>query len=287
MKIKTLTSGFSLPEIGFGTWTMWGKMQREENYDHSEDVEAIKYAIDNWITHFDTAELYADWYSEEILAEAIQGYDRSKLIIASKVKWSNCSYDDVINCCEASLKRSWVEYFDLYYIHWREDNIDLKETIKALDYLKDQWKIKEITVCNFGLESLKEAQSYTKNKIVANQVHYNLSCRESEISGLLKYCQENDIMIIAWRPLEYGNLIHESEKFLETFTQKYSKTTTQIALNWLISQKNVVTIFKSVNPQHIDENIAASAWNMEENDIENIRTNYPEQVQISAAVPLG
>ena len=234
---KILKSWFSLPEVWFGTWTMWGKMEREENYNEDKDIEAIRYAIDNWMTHFDTAELYADGYSEEILWKAIVWYDRSQLIIASKVRGTKCSYNDVIKSCDESLNRVGIESFDLYYIHWRDKSIDLKETIRALDDLLESGKIKNIAVCNFWVESLKEAQSYTKNKIVANQVHYNLVYRESEVSGLLEYCQNNDVMIVAWRPLEYGNLIEESKEYLSNYVADYWKTESQLTLNWLTSQK--------------------------------------------------
>lgn len=284
---KTLKSWFSLPEIGFGTWTMGWKMEREENYNEVKDIEAIRYAIDNWMTHFDTAELYAEGYSEEILWKAIAWYDRSEFIIASKVRGTKCRYDDVISSCDESLMRMWITSFDLFYIHWRDNSIDLKETMRALDDLLETGKIKNIAVCNFSVESLKEAQSYTKNKIVANQVHYNLVYRELEHSNLLDYCQNNDIMIVAWRPLEYWNLIESNNSYLWEFTEKYSKTNSQIALNWLISQNNVVTIFKSINPEHIDENLWVTWWNLENNDIENIRNNYPWQEKISNAVVLS
>lgn len=283
---KVLSSGFEINKIGFWTWTMWGKREKEENYDDSKDVAAIKYAIERGVTHFDAAELYAEGFSEEILWKAIKNTDRKKLCIASKVMWTNCSYEWVVSSCEKSLERCGLDYFDLYYIHWRAEDMDLKATMRALDILVKEWKIKNIWVCNFRVDSLKEAQGYTNNKIVVNQVHYNLICREPEFSGLLDYCQNNDVMIVAWRPLDYWSLISDKENILSDFKVKYWKSTAQIVLNWLISQDNVVTIFKSTNPEHIDENLWALNWEMEKEDIEYIRKNYPWQLEVSDTVPL-
>ena len=79
--------------------------------------------------------------------------------------------------------------------------------MRALDVLVERGLIKHIGVSNFSVQSFQEAQSYTKNKIVVNQCHYNLQYREPEASGLLKYCQENDVFLQAWRPIELGELI--------------------------------------------------------------------------------
>jgi diketogulonate reductase-like aldo/keto reductase len=101
------------------------------------------------------------------------------------------------------LDRVGIGSFDLYYIHWREEKFDLADCMKALEELVDEGKIKNIGVSNFSTESLKEAQSYCKKyKIVANQVHYNLIFREPESDGLLQYCQDNDVMLVSFRPLE-------------------------------------------------------------------------------------
>ncbi len=286
VKNKKLENGFSLPELWIWTWPMWGYRERDVNNDDKRDIEAIKYAIKSWITHIDTAELYANWYSEKLLSKAIKDFDRKKLIIASKVKWSNASKKAIIEACKNSLKRIGTSYLDLYYIHWRDKKFNLKEMMQAMEELKEKGLIKNIAVSNFNTNSLKEAQKYCKYKIVANQVHYNLIYREPEKDWLLEYCQRNDVFLVAWRPLELWKLANTWNHLLLDMMKKYNKTNEAVAINWLISQKNVITLFKSSNKNHIDKNLLWIWWKMKKEDIENLRKNYKWQIFVSDAVVL-
>ena len=109
---KKLICGFEMPVYGLGTWQMGGRKEADPLNDDKADVEAIKYAIDSGVTHFDTAENYAAGHSEELLGGAIKGYERSKLFIVSKVGRNKLKYQDLIQSAEESLKRVGTEYFD-------------------------------------------------------------------------------------------------------------------------------------------------------------------------------
>lgn len=285
--VKKLQNGFFMPEYGLGTWQMGGRKERDFRNDDKADIEAIKTAIDLNITHIDTAEAYADGHTETLLAEAIKGYDRSKLFIVSKVQTTHLTYERVLQSCRDSLKRLQTDYLDLYLLHGYSSDFPLKGSVQALSELKDQGLAREIGVCNFGSQHLEEAQSYTKHKIVCDQVHYNLQFREPERSGLLKYCQKNDVMLIAWRPIGKGNLLQDIPDILKSMCEKYEKTPAQIAINWLISQQNVVTLSKTRDKQHLLENFGALGWHMENEDIDRLRNEYPDQEDISDVVPLG
>ena len=165
-------------------------------------------------------------------------------------------------------------------------DIAIKETMRAFDYLKERELIKNIGVCNFSVESLKEAQSKTKNKIVLDQVHYNLLFREPALKGVIDYCQNNDIFIEAWRPIQQGSLAKKGIDITDRLCDKYKKTPAQIALNWLISQKNVITICKTSNIKHLEENLGSIGWNMEAKDIDLLINDYPIQLDRSNAVQL-
>ncbi len=285
INIKTLKNWFSLPELWIWTWPMWWYRERNTNNDDERDINAIRYAIDKWVTHIDTAEMYAGWYSEELLWKAISKYDRNKLIINSKVMGSR-SPKDIRKCCIDSLERVRVNYFDVYYIHWRNKDFSLKEIINEMENLLEDWLIKNIWVCNFSTASLIEAQSYCKYKISVNQVHYNLIYRQPESDWLLKYCQENDIFLIAWRPLELAKLANTWSPKILDIAKKYNKSNEQVAINWLISQDNVVTIFKSSDINHINKNLWAVWWYMKNEDIEDLRENYIWKIFLSDAIPL-
>jgi diketogulonate reductase-like aldo/keto reductase len=101
---------------------------------------------------------------------------------------------------------------------------------------------------------------------------------------VLDYCQKNDVMLVALRPVYEGKLT-ENELLIK-LAQIYKKTIYQLAINWLVSQKNVVTLVKTSNINHLDENLGALGWQMEGEDIELVLRNYPEQIFKSANVPL-
>lgn len=281
---KKLSNGFELPVYGLGLWQMGGRWEADDSEDEKE-IAAIRLALDSGITHIDTAESYGNGHAEEILRRALEGYDRSKLIIATKVSANNQSYDDLHRSFEASLKRMGTDYVDLYMLHrFPEPGIDIKETMRAMDDLVRQGLVKNIGVCNMTPARFDAAQNLTSNKLVCNQVHYNVQYREIEKRGVLQHAQDNDVMLVAWRPVQKG-VLPESELITEIAT-KYGKTNTQVVINWLISQKNVVTISKTSNPEHLKENLGAIDWQMDEEDIERIRREFPDQQDVSDAVPL-
>jgi diketogulonate reductase-like aldo/keto reductase len=288
IEYKTLKNGFSIPTYGIGTWNLGGSWQQGPHNEDSPDILAIRSAVDKrGITHIDTAELYGEGNTERLIGQALKGRDRSRLLLASKVTYTHLGYDDVINACKESLKRLMTPYLDLYIVHRYNAEFPLKETMRAMEYLKDEGLIRNIGVSNFGVEHLKEAQSYTKYPIVCDQVHYNLEVREAEHSGLLDYCQQNDIMLVAYRPLQKGMITTNPPEILKEMSEKYKKTPSQVALNWLISQQNVAVIAKTKSIVHLDENLGALGWHLSEVDIEKLRQEYPEQKIVSNAVPLG
>lgn len=285
--VKKLKNGFEMPVFGLGTWGMGGKHERNPGNDDAADIAAIERAIESGITHIDAAEAYAAGHTETLVGKAIKDRDRSKLFLASKVQAENLAYEAIIESCKKSLERLGTNYLDLYLLHRFNPNIPLKESIKALDDLVAEGFVKNIGVSNFTKEHLEEAQSYTKNKIVCNQVHYNLKFREPEATGLLEYCQKSDVFLVAWRPLGKGSLVEHLPPVLKEICGKYGKTPAQIVINWLISQDHVLTLSKMRDSLHLKENLGALDWRMDNDDIERFRKEYPDQQTISDTVPLG
>ena len=93
-------------------------------------------------------------------------------------------------------------------------------------------------------------------------------------------------MLVAYRPVEKGELLKEIPAVMKEMCNKYQKTPSQVAINWLISQDNVVTISKTRNPAHLQENLAAIGWQMEPKDVERLRKEYPGQIAVSENLPL-
>ena len=282
--VKTLKSGISLPVYGLGTWQMGGRWEADSSQDEIE-IRAIRYAIEQGITHIDTAESYGNGHAEELIAIATADVDRSKLFVTSKVSGNHQGYDDLMRSCEASLKRLKTDYLDMYLLHRFPDaGTDIADTMRAMDRLVEEGMVRNIGVCNMTVNRFAEAQKYTASKLVCNQLHYSLDCREITNKGVLRYCQENDIFVTAWGPLSKGAL--EKAKILHEMAQKYGKTPYQIALNWLLSQTHVITIPKTSTSEHLDENLGALGWELDAQDWQRLSDEFPGQTQLSDRVPL-
>ena len=269
---KSLKSGFTMPVFGIGTWKMGGILNADPKNDE-QDRKGLRIALELGVTLIDTADLYGAGHAEELVGVAIKGFDRDKLFIVSKVYKDKLAYDDVIKACRASLERLRTDYLDLYLIHAPNPEIPIKDTFKALDELKEQGLIREIGVSNFTIDELKEAQEATKNKIVVNQLHYNLAYQN--LQEAVDYCRTNDIMVMAYRPIERGALIEKEIPVIEDMCKKYGKSRPQIVINWLISQ-GIVTISKMSDPKHLMENLKSIDFTMDKEDIERLRVEIPE-----------
>lgn len=164
-----------------------------------------------------------------------------------------------------------MDYLDLYLIHWPHGGSKYDETFKALNKLVTDGKVRHLGVSNFNLKLLKLAQTLSETPIINNQVPFSISDRSYVKNGVLEYCQQNDILVTAYSPVDEGNL--KSNKTLETIAKAHHATVYQIALAWLIMQPRVITIPMSFNPAHIRENFEAAdieLTNEEMGQLENI-----------------
>ena len=258
----------TIPSLGLGTWRMGGVTSPEVN-QKEECIQAIRTAIGLGIRHIDTAEYYADGFTETIVGEAIQPYNRKDLFITTKVWQTHLTYDQTLKACNTSLKRLGIDYIDLYLIHRPGPDMDLAGTMHALEELQTNGRVRAIGVSNFSLEQIQEAQRYLRTtRITAVQNEYNLFTRDD---ALLMYCVKNDIAFVAYRPII--KLATHSPPFLDVLMEKYNKTKVQIVLNWLTAKKNIVTIPKAVQPQHLHDIAGSLGWKMSLEDY-NLLDNY-------------
>src|SRR3989344_1654947 len=259
----------NIPVLGMGTAGMCDSSVADE-----EAVAALRAAVNAGITHIDTAEGYASGRAEEIIGKLNQTIGRNKLFITTKVAPRNLSYDGVISAAKKSLRRMQTNYVDLYLIHGPNPRFSLTDTMRAMDFLVEQKWARFIGVSNFSLGLLKKAQSYAKNKIVANQVEYSLAERSPE-DGMLQYCQKNGIVLIAYSPLAKGLLAKQNHnKRMDFLCKKHGKTPAQIALNWLLSHENVAVIPKAKDIAHIKENAGSIGWELPREDIELLNDEF-------------
>ncbi len=256
----------NIPLLGLGTWGMGGRFERDEN-NKQESIQALKTGLDLGFRLIDTAEIYAQGLSEEITGEAIKNYQRQDVFIVTKVWQDNLHYEDVLSSAKQSLARLQTDYIDLYLVHWPNENIPLSETMPAMEKLVDDGLVKHIGVSNFSVHLMQEAQKYLDHtKISANQIEYNFINRSAE-QDIIPFCKNYSIKVIAYRPLATGEIVNSDNQTLRSLALKYKKTPTQISLNWLISQ-NIVAIPKATSKTHMEENLGALGWKIEQGDVE-------------------
>ena len=273
MKYETV-HGVSIPRIGFGTWKIGGDSYPDPKRD-AASLTALRAALEVGYSHFDTAEVYADGHSEEVLGRAIRDANskRERLFITTKVDPGHLQYEQVLRSCENSLKRLAMEYVDLYLIHWPPRNgKQLDDAFRGLNQLVREGKVKHLGVSNFNVKLLKQAQSLSETPLLTDQVPYRLPDRTYVKNGILAYCQQNDILLTAYSPVKFRNL--PVNKTIQVIAEAHQATPFQIALAWLVAQPHVITIPMSLNPEHIRENFEAAEIELSKEEFDTLTNLY-------------
>jgi diketogulonate reductase-like aldo/keto reductase len=266
IRTTNLPSGEAVPVLGQGTWHM-----AEVNHLREQEIEALRVGLDLGMTLIDTAEMYADGASEELVGEAILGR-RDDVFLVSKVLPHNASRAGTIAACERSLRRLKTDRLDLYLLHWR-GSIPLEETIEAFESLVEVGKIRYWGVSNFDISELKKVVNPPGGgSVVADQVLYNLARRGIEYD-LLPWCLENRIPVMAYSPIEQGRIL--KHPVLENIATRHSATPRQVALAWVLRQNGIIAIPKAGVPKHVRENRAALEVQLTEQDIAELNRAFP------------
>jgi diketogulonate reductase-like aldo/keto reductase len=255
----TLASGITLPALGFGTWNMG-----EDSAKTKDEIAAIGKALDLGMTVIDTAEMYGNGGAEKITGAALQGR-RDEAFLVSKVLPWNASLKGTVQACEHSLKRLGTDHLDLYLLHWRGEH-PLEETVAAFERLKQDGKIREWGVSNFDVDDMEELFSVENGRnCAANQVLYNLTRRGIEFD-LLPWCQQRNIAIMAYSPIEQGRLTSNAD--LTHLAKAHQATPAQVALAFLLEREGVLPIPKSANVHRVEENRAAVELELTDEDLQ-------------------
>lgn len=259
----TLRSGRKIPILGQGTWEM-----AQDPSKRSDEIEALRIGVSLGMSLIDTAEMYG---SEELVAEALS-HRRKEIFLVSKVLPQNATLKGTIAACENSLKRLKTDYLDLYLLHWR-GSIPLEETLNAFQVLKKSGKILEYGVSNFDVNDMEEAEGLDGgNEIAANQVLYNLMSRGIEWD-LLPWSQKRKIPIMAYSPFGHSNNLVK-HPLLKSIAMRHAATPVQVALAWILRQKQVMTIPKASNPEHVKENYGALEIKLSNEDLRELDQTF-------------
>ena len=248
MKSVRLPGGVKVPALGMGTW-----MMGDSRSARAAELAALREGIDLGLTLIDTAEMYGNGRSEQLVGEAIAGR-RSEVFLVSKVLPSNASCRGTVAACEQSLKNLNTGCIDLYLLHWR-GSVPFAETLEAFARLQRAGKIKHYGVSNLDLADMREWwRAAGGNGIVTNQVLYNLSRRGIEFD-LLPWLREHKVTTMAYSPLEQARLLDNAD--FKALARRAGILPAQLALAWLLRSDDVIVIPKSGSAARVRENAGA------------------------------
>jgi aryl-alcohol dehydrogenase-like predicted oxidoreductase len=278
-------AGLKVPVLSLGTGTFGGAnefFKRWGETDAKEATRLIDISLERGVNFFDTANVYSQGASEEILGAAIKGR-RDKVIISTKAGFSmgegtndkGASRFHLIKALEDSLKRLGTDYIDVYFMHGFDDETPVEETLRTLDYLVTSGKVRYIGASNFTgwqlMKSLAIAERNFWEKYVIYQGYYSLIGRdyEQELMPLLK---DQGLGLMVWSPLGWGRLtgkirrdsplpegrvksgglvgappvadehLYNVIEVLDQVAAETGKSVSQIAINWLLHNSTVSNI---------------------------------------------
>lgn len=269
----TLANGTALPALGMGTWNMGGtpgpKLKQE--------IESLRYGIEAGLKVVDTAEMYGDGLSECLVGEATY-IMRQDVFLVSKVLPSNASAAGVAEACRKSLRRLGTNYLDLYLLHWRGAT-PLAETVDAFRKLKQEGLIRNWGVSNFDVEDVLELEACTNpGECAVNQILYSLEHRGVEYD-LLDVNRFRNIVTMAYSPIGQGGALLHSPA-LQAVAARHNTATgpatpAQIALAWVLRQRNMLAIPKASSLEHLKQNIAAQDIVLTDADLRELDAAFP------------
>jgi aryl-alcohol dehydrogenase-like predicted oxidoreductase len=300
-------SDLEVSAIGLGAWS-WGAKRiwgYGKGYGRDEVTRTWRLAVERGVNFIDTASIYGLGESERIIGQLLKETEE-EMVIASKYLPAHLFAGSIRKAADASLKRLGIKEMDLYQIHFRNPAMSLRSTMREMERLVREGKVRHIGVSNFSVEQLEAARGYlSREDVVSNQIHYNIIRRAPERSGMTAYARKEGVTIIAYSPIAMGILTgkyHPGNRpgGLRRFTPRFSRrnlrrvapfleeldtvgkpdcrTKVQTALAWLLKDPNVVVIPGAKNPRQLDENLGADHCELDHDELNRLERAYSTHV---------
>ena len=297
-------SGLQVSAVGLGT----NNFGRRVDADGTAAV--VNKALDMGINMLDTSNSYGDGLSEEYIGRTLKG-KRHQALIATKVSSTvgdgpnqgGNSRQHIVAEVENSLRRLDTDYIDLYQIHWIDPNTPIEETLRALDDLVRQGKVRYIGCSNFKAwqvcEAIWTSRSLGISPFVSVQPRYNIMDREID-AELVPFCEEYGVGILPYYPLANGfltgkyrpgqpapagtrlavgdrDMLSEAKfevlQSLEGFAEKRGHTVLELAFAWLLAKASVSSVIAgATRPEQVTSNAEAAGWRLTDADLAELDT---------------
>ena len=245
----------AMPRLGLGTY---------EHDDPEVCAASVRRALELGYGHVDTAQGYEN---EESIGRGIReaDVDREDVFLATKLTTDNLAYDDVIHSTKESLDRLGVDTVDLLYVHWPTGTYEPSETLPALDELVDDGVVGAVGMSNFLPRQLETAIDRLDHGVAAHQVEMHPLLPQQELHDL---AVEHGHYLVAYCPIARNRVA--DVPVLQEVAAAHDATPAQVSLAWLAAKENVVPIPKASSPDHIRENLAATALDLSDEEVARI-----------------
>ena len=267
MKEFILSNGLKAPALAYGTWLI----------KNEDACNCVKMALEAGYRHIDTAQAYGN---EEGVGQGIKesGLKREEVFITSKVQAEFKTYEKAKKSIDESLERLGVSYIDLMLIHCPQPWIlfrnkrrrFFKENIEVWRALEDAYKegkLKAIGVSNFLVDDLENIINNSEIKPMANQILLHIG--ETPVD-VIKFCQENDIVVEAYSPIAHGKAL--KNKKIQAMANKYGVSVPQLCIRYTL-QLDTISIPKASSKEHIEDNMKVDFEINEEDMVELMKLN--------------
>lgn len=247
------TRGARLPALGFGTWELRGAACRE----------MLPVAVELGYRHIDTARAYDN---EAEVGQGLQdaGLPRGELWVTTKLWMDELAPEGIAARLAESLERLRLDYVDLLLIHWPVEPAAHAEALAAMEEQRRAGRVRHLGVSNFTVEQLTAACD-AGFELLTNQVEYHPFLSQDDLRGAL---DERDMVLTAYAPLARGRVFEEPT--IRRIAERHGKSPAQVALRWLVQQRNVAAIPKAGSRKHAESNMAIFDFALEETEMAEI-----------------
>ncbi|HEU4701075.1 MAG TPA: aldo/keto reductase [Conexibacter sp.] len=246
---RTVTvRGVEVPKLGYGTWLVEG----EDAYEGVLDALELGYR------HVDTARAYGNeaWVGRAL---SDSGVPREELWLTTKVWYEHAEPDLLTRVFHEQLAELQIDRVDLLLLHWPAAEVPLRQTLQAMNALREQGLAGQIGVSNFPSELLREAIEYAP--IFCDQVEYHPYLPQGKV---LHECLEHDLLLTAYSPFAHG-YVHD-DPVLQEIGARHGKSAGQVALRWLLDQPNVCAIPKASSHARRAENLDVFDFELDDDE---------------------